>query len=53
VGDQLRFIDTHHMTLMTIHFMHGHKTTRKLTKTMMFELMPTTVMAIGKPTMGS
>jgi hypothetical protein len=35
------------MTLMAIHFIQGHKTTRKPTKTMVFELMPTTVMAIG------
>jgi hypothetical protein len=41
------------MTLMAIHFIQGHKTTRKPTKTAVFELMPMTVMAIGKPTMGS
>jgi hypothetical protein len=41
------------MTLMAIHFLQGHNTTRKPTKTAVFEMMPTTVMAIGKPTMGS
>jgi hypothetical protein len=37
----------------TIHFIHGHKTIRKPTKIVVFELMPTTVMATEKPTMGS
>jgi hypothetical protein len=52
-GHQLRFIDTHHMPLMAINFIQGHKTTRKPTKTAVFELMPTIVVATGKPTMGS
>jgi hypothetical protein len=41
------------MILTAIHFIQEHKTIRKQTKTTVFELMPTTVMAIGKPTMGS
>jgi hypothetical protein len=35
------------MTLMTIHFIEGHKTSRKPNKTVVSELMPTTVMATG------
>jgi hypothetical protein len=35
------------------HFIQGHKATRKPTKTTVFELMSTTVMATGKPTIGS
>jgi hypothetical protein len=44
---------THHMILTVIHFIQGHKTTRKQTKIGVFELMPTTMIATRKPIMGS
>jgi hypothetical protein len=38
------------MTLMAIPFIQGYKTPRKPTKIAVFKLMPTIVMATGKPT---
>jgi hypothetical protein len=41
------------MTLIAIHFIQGYKTTRVLTKILVLGLMPKTVIAIVKPTIGS